>query len=324
MTNSATVLRIAQKFVSPHSIYSIARVGDLKLTVVIVSVLYFCLVMSLLPFRGKFEGKRRIISNLSIQFSIPETLKVVQVDKIVAPPRITALTRSNLGVRAVDKPLPGTPVKPVETRTTANPNNNQPNSSAPRPVAQDIVTKPAAIPEIQTTPTAKLPVTVSDINPQGPTTSGPTGNGEVGNGEKNNGTGGLNSPNGNQAGNGGGGGNGNGALGQQIAMLPPKAANANIAMGNIAPYRKDMLMRLAANWHPKKRQGNIVLVITLTPEGKLINSEILTGSGDEELDKYTLETVEKTGFAPLPDWYKGRQLRLKIELARVEAIKNEI
>ena len=86
-----------------------------------------------------------------------------------------------------------------------------------------------------------------------------------------------------------------------------------------------MLLRLAANWHPKKhKQGNIVIVITLSKDGRLLNTELITSSGDDKLDEYAIATVGKTDFAPLPDWFRGNQLRLKVELAKVEAVKNDI
>ena len=86
-------------------------------------------------------------------------------------------------------------------------------------------------------------------------------------------------------------------------------------MGNIGPYRKDLLERVVQNWHPKKTLYLIVLV-TVNHDGKLIASEIFQTSGSKKADKEALAAVQVTDYAPLPDWFKGEQLTFRIVLSQ--------
>ena len=79
-------------------------------------------------------------------------------------------------------------------------------------------------------------------------------------------------------------------------------------------------MRLAQNWKPKQPNQNIIVLITLAHDGKLLASEVIQSSGSKKADKEALASVEATAYAPLPEWYKGDQLKFKIELSKVEAV----
>src|SRR5262249_23142218 len=73
------------------------------------------------------------------------------------------------------------------------------------------------------------------------------------------------------------------------------------AMGNIAPYRKDMFVRIGQNWHPAQKNQSIIGIITLNHDGKLLSDEILQSSGNKKSDKEALAAIEATEFAALPD-----------------------
>jgi len=103
------------------------------------------------------------------------------------------------------------------------------------------------------------------------------------------------------------------AGGRQIATRLP--AGAAVAMGNIGPYRKDLLERIVQNWHPKKTLYLIVLV-TVNHDGKLVSSEIFQSSGSKKADKEALAAVQVTDYAPLPDWFMGEQLTFRIVLSQ--------
>ncbi len=114
------------------------------------------------------------------------------------------------------------------------------------------------------------------------------------------------------------GGGGAGFGGGGIATTFPRSATR--AIGNIGPYRKDLLMRLAKNW-TRQANGTVpVVVIELAKDGTLRSVVISVSSGSKESDKAAIEAVKKTQFAPLPDWYRGDKLTFKIELSKVEAV----
>jgi TonB family protein len=92
-----------------------------------------------------------------------------------------------------------------------------------------------------------------------------------------------------------------------------------IAMGSIAPYRKQMLELIAQNWHPR-RPTDLLVSLTIAHDGTLLAYEILQSSGNRKMDHQALEALQSTEFQPLPDWYKGEQLQFKVELSKVEAL----
>jgi TonB family protein len=330
MNNAATILRIADRFVSPESLNSIQKTGDLKRAILIVSFSYCFAVLSLVPLKYQLDRNRRtIVNNLSIEFALPEPVKVIPI-KPPEPAKAAATVSSALGNKAIDKPIANTPAKIVGAKVKTKANDSAQNLSLSRPAANQLQRAvPRPVITVKTNDGSSIPKPIANVAVapvQAPAVIGtPAKEAVTGGGNQPHANGGGEPGAGGQTGNGGAAGDGRGAQGQQIAMTSPQTANVATAMGNIAPYRKDMLLRLAANWHPKKhKEGNIVVVITLSKDGHLLNTELVTSSGNDKLDEYALQTVGKTDFAPLPDWFRGAQLRLKVELAKVEAVKNDI
>jgi TonB family protein len=337
MNTAATILRIADRFVSHDSVNSIEKTGDLRRIIVIVSVSYCIGILSLLPIAKQLERNRQaVVSNLTIEFTLPEPIKPPEVILKLESPKAQAAP-SGIGAQKVDRSLPSPPqkvttAKPKPQDLAKNKANAQPvDSSLKRAVPRPVIivkandgTQPAKPVENVPAPQAQKTVAVStapltDNRSAFAETPRPTAAGQSGTGDR-----AAQVGQGDRVG-GGGADDGKGAQGQQIALLPPQNGAVAKAMGNIAPYRRDMLLRLAANWHPKKHtQGNIVVVITLSKDGRLLNTELVTGSGNDKLDEYAVAAVGKTEFAPLPDWFRGSQLRLRVELAKVEALKNDI
>jgi TonB family protein len=92
--------------------------------------------------------------------------------------------------------------------------------------------------------------------------------------------------------------------------------------GNIAPYRKDLLMRIAAVWHPTKKEKNAMTVeLTVSKDGKLLKAEITKSSGDKEADRLAIEQIKTAKLAPLPSWYREKKIIFKIDLEKTEAKK---
>lgn len=327
MVNATTIVRIADRFLGRKSKNSIARSGFLQPIIIVVSIFYVCLFAYFVHLEHKLERNRKtVISNLLVQFIAPPPPKIVEPEKIEtgaaaglpgkpklgAPPLQTNVPKKVPAIAVLPKPvviksiaMPAPPkINPVKPSITEHPiippkEVTKTTAAVSSPTPPALVTAPAA--------TGTGPVTTDQGKPSGVGTGNGTANGT-----------------GTQPGGGGDGNNSTGTAVGTLAMGVPHVGAAATAMGNIAPYRKDMLMRLAENWHPKKLRGNIVVVITLSAAGQLINSEIQNSSGDEKLDQYAIDTINKTAFAPLPSWFTGSQLRLKVELARVEALKRGI
>lgn len=85
-------------------------------------------------------------------------------------------------------------------------------------------------------------------------------------------------------------------------------------MGNIAPYRKQLLSKILTAWHPSKPQGPIV-ALTISNTGQLINTELIQSSGNKGIDRRAFYAIWFTKFERLPDWFKGEQITFKINMS---------
>ncbi len=87
---------------------------------------------------------------------------------------------------------------------------------------------------------------------------------------------------------------------------------------DVGPYRKRLLINIARNWHPAEPVESIVVLITVDRTGNLLDAKLVTGTGRKNLDEEALNAVRATEFESFPDEFKGKQLRFKIELSKVE------
>ncbi len=88
---------------------------------------------------------------------------------------------------------------------------------------------------------------------------------------------------------------------------------------DIAPYRKDLLLRIAREWHPPKNHPvNLVVWMIIAKDGRLLMASIVASDTNKRIERQTLESIQRTEFAPLPDWYKTEQLSFKIDLRNYE------
>ncbi len=206
---------------------------------------------------------------------------------------------------------------------TAKPVPSHKTTVAP-PVAMtptNIIKSPIGMTAPKQAPVSPPTPTIAGATSNNPLSGAPTAAGAPGKNEGGIGTGG--------AGQGGtgtgqgdvGAGTGEGPAGGVPAIATRLPAGAGRAMGNIAPYRKDLLLRLAQNWHPKRTYENLIVLVVLDHDGHLVSSEIFQSSGNKKGDKEALEAVQATEYAPLPDWFKGETLTFKIELSKVEALQ---
>lgn len=314
MSYAQAIVRIADKFLSPRNSTSIPRTGNLSLPLLCVTIAYTCVGTYAYNHRAFLEREHRILSDITFEFIVappppkPVVVTPPQSQPVIPPivPVVLARTTQIAGPKSAN---------PVPTENTAKLTGPTAASVAPPPATKTAAPAPKdALPGSKEIPDTSPPQVKSE------------GEGKTSAGQESQG------PGNEQAGGGGTGQNAGGGQegestdgkgeGQKVAMLP-RGTGATTSMGNIGPYRREMLMRIAQNWHPKKQKGNIVLVISLSPVGELLDTKILESSGDDKLDSYAVETVGKTEFAPLPDWFKGHQLRFKIELARLEALRSD-
>jgi TonB family protein len=325
MTFMQEVVRISDRFMDRHDPDSIDRQGRLGQLVVLIMIFYAIMGIGFVKMQELEKKKPRIIHDVdvSFEFSAPPPEPTFKVGEVPKPISLTEGETANPGssdaakaaqADAVTLPTikadevaatPNVQAKPVASHHTTE--------AAPVAVTQvqDIKAAPTQAPK-QAPDSAANPSQIAGIanNQQtsGAAQAGGTPDGAAGG----TGTGGE--------GNGGGGtgqgdpgaGTGFGTAGGVIATKIPSTGSR--AMGNIAPYRKDLLLKVAQNWHPKKKSVNLIVLVTLSKEGKLLASEIFESSGNKKEDQEALSAIESTEFAPLPEWYHGEQLQIKINL----------
>src|SRR5262249_13455318 len=61
---------------------------------------------------------------------------------------------------------------------------------------------------------------------------------------------------------------------------------------NIAPYRKDLLARVARQWHPGQVIASTTVLIRVAKDGSLMHAEIVESSSDQGFDQKALEAVQ--------------------------------
>jgi len=98
--------------------------------------------------------------------------------------------------------------------------------------------------------------------------------------------------------------------------LPPVSARS---MGNITPYRKDMLLRLRKHWRADRNHSFGTIQIDIARSGVVISSRVIESCGSLTVDKEVLNLFKKTVFMPLPDWYKGQFITFKIDTSKIAA-----
>jgi TonB family protein len=95
-------------------------------------------------------------------------------------------------------------------------------------------------------------------------------------------------------------------------------------MGNIAPYRKEVLHRFYQNWHPtRKVQRKMILLLTISRDGSVCDAELFERSGDRKSDDEVLRTASDTQFEPLPEWFKGESLTFKLAIDSAEIVQDD-
>ncbi len=325
MSLTQSALRITDRFYDTRDPDTMERQGRLQNCVVLVFIFHMMMMVAFIRLQEYEVAHPRVIRDVDVSFEFTPPPPEPPPKALDMPRGISLSAGGAPGSEAapkalapkVDVPAVTAPeIKPVQTPVETRPVPSRKTTvAAPVAVTSTNVIKSPIASVPRESPTPKPPPPVA-----GPTTpaagapaagGGPDGvaggTGTGGKGDGGTGTG--------QGGDGSGTGAGGGTA---IATSLP--AGLSRAMGNIAPYRKDLLLRLAGNWHPKKQYDPIILLLSIDKEGNLLGAEIFQSSGSKKADKEALAAAQATQYAPLPDWYKGEQLTFKIEMSKVEAL----
>ena len=87
-----------------------------------------------------------------------------------------------------------------------------------------------------------------------------------------------------------------------------------VALGNIGPYKRELVARLRSMWHPDAPYDSVTVDLALDRDGRLLDKKILVSSGNEQLDDSLLKALDTVEMAALPDWYHGHELHIKLVL----------
>ncbi len=333
MVAMTEVVRITDRFCDRKNPESIDRQGRLGQVAILVFIFYAIMGIAFVKMQELEHKHPRIIHDVdvSFEFSAPPPEPTFKVSEMPKPISLTDGENANPGSEAAPTAAQSDTVSlpsiqaPEVTKTQSQ--------VQARPVASRIVTEAAPVAVVATNtirtqapapqkpkqaPSETSKPTIAGVAATQPTSGAPIAGGTPDGEGGATGTGGQGAGGTGQGAGDPGSGTGFGLAGGQIAT---KLENTGRAMGNIAPYRKDMLIRIAQNWHPKTKNESIVVLVTIDHEGKLLSNEILTSSGNKKSDKEALEAIEETVFSELPDWYKGDQLQFKINLDKVEALQ---
>lgn len=322
------VVKISDRFFDRKDPDSIDRQGQLQQVVVVVVIFHAIMGIAFVKMEEYERKHPRIIHDVdvSFEFTAPPPAPEFRVGEVPKPITLTEGENPDSGSAAAAKPHEADRVSlptikapetlPVPTPEQARPVVSRVTTVAP-PVAvtQMTTTKAMPIQAPKSSPKANPNSTMAGARSSTQASGAPQEGGSPDGKEGGTGTGGDGSG-GNGTGDGDPGtGSGFGNIGGDIAT---KVSGGSRATGNIAPYRKDLLMRIAQSWHPKRKNEALTVQIQVGKDGSVLGVEVVESSGNRKADAEAVAAIEATEFAPLPDWYKGEQLTFKIDLAKVE------
>jgi len=307
-----SVLRIADRFYEPNDWESVEHQSRLQSCLVLVFVFHMMLVIAFVWLQEWDAHHPRVIRDADVAFEIVPPPPEPRVELPVVP-ALPAPVPGRIPERPSGVGLPlqsslqeaAAPPGPTGTaRERSNPEYVRPLASHRVPVlppvavtsANEIKQRPADVAPAARSPNHLLPAVA--VLPSEPAAPG-AATSRQGEGDQTADSGGNGR---NLAGDPAGG-----SLNISTVMSGPAA-------GNISPYRRDMLLRIARNWHPKGAIRSVTVLAILDKDGKLVSAEIVQRSGSGRFDRAALAAVEATEFAPLPDWYKGKSITFQLEL----------
>lgn len=326
----AEVVKISDRFFDSKDPDSIDRQGQLNQVLVVVFIFHAVMGIAFVKMEEYERKHPRVIRDVdvSFEFTAPPPAPEFRVGEIPKPITLTEGENPDSGSAASAKPLESNKVslptiKAPETLPVPTPDQARPVMSHEVTVAPPVqvttnnavkalpMQKPKSAPKAP--PTSNAGATSNSVASGAAQEGGSPDGREGGTGTGGNGTGGNGTGEGDP-----GTGSGYGTVGGELAT---KLTGGSRAMGNIAPYRKELLTRIAGNWHPKRKNETMTVQIQIGKDGQVLACEVIESSGNKRSDSEAVAAIEATEFPPLPEWYKGEQLTFKIDLAKVEALQ---
>jgi TonB family protein len=312
------VVRITDRYFDRRDPDSIDRQGQLNQVVALVVIFHAIMGIGFAKMEEHERRHPRIIRdvNVAFEFSAPPPAPEFRVGEVPKAITLTEGENPDSGAASSAKPREADTVslptpKAPETLTTPTPEQAKPVVSHQTTVAPSVAVTTTQTIKAAPVQAPKKSLMLQNIASGAPKEGGGPEGKEGGVGDGGEGTGGSGKGEGDP-----GTGSGYGNVGGDIAT---RVSGGTRAMGNIGPYRKDLLMRIAQNWmHSKYHSEALTIQIIIGKEGQVLSTEIVESSGNKRADKEALAIIEGTEFAALPDWYKGDQLLFKIDLAKVE------
>jgi TonB family protein len=297
---------------------------QLRQIAVVMAIVYLVLFICFWRFAQMEPKHSRVIHDVDVSFELeephvepikqPEPEQILQIAKLPGPNGGSAAAPKPLPVVRKEAPAikaePTAATQAIQAAPVKAPTDNQALPTVAKPVDQ--IPKPTDVAEKQAPTAATTPVVAAAENQQ--QTSGTNANSAAGGDATGTGTGGVGAGGTGTGAGGPGAGSGTGPGGGLLVASAPR-------LGNIAPYRKDLLIRLAQNWHPKNKTESLIVMLTINHEGKVLSDEVVQSSGNSKADDDALGAIASTEFAPLPDWFKGDHLQFKINLDKVSQLQ---
>ncbi|HEY9793026.1 MAG TPA: energy transducer TonB [Candidatus Obscuribacterales bacterium] len=322
MVASAEVVRICDRFVYGPRDSGLDQ-NNLPRIAVLLLIAYGALAIAFIHFASLERKQPHIIHDVNVAFEL-EPPKVEPKPEPPKPEDTMALDKSNGGAKPASAPaarIAAPAIQAPKVRDSQNVSASPVNAKeqvnhaiTPETPAEQKPLAVAALPsQAPNSPPSPIRAAENTAQTSGATVAGGNPNGSgTGNGATD-GTGGVGTGN-------AGTGTGSGAAGEGGPGNIQGAVKNG--MGNIAPYRKDMLLRISQNWHPQRRSESLILLVKLAHDGSVISSEVVQSAGHKDSDDAALTAIASTAFAPLPDWYQGQTLSFKVSMDKVERLQN--
>ena len=307
MLSPRVAVGIADRLYEGHNAEALRRKGLLDSCIVAVFVLHMLAIVGFIKLQ-EWEGTWvRVIRDVGVAFELtPPPVQEIVAVRMIPPPILKEgeLAQRNIAPRIPARPesasSKSTGVKPVPPLATAK--------HAVQPVARTVPSAPISVTQLNNIKgPPPVPAVAEQVAVVPPLATSP---GRVST-ESEDGTSAVSADSA-------------GTVGEQRGQATEitRILGPGVRGFNIAPYRKELLRRIALRWSPKGGVGNLTVLLRIAKDGKLISAELIQSSGKKKLDKQVLEAIRSTEFAPLPEPLKRDELAFKIDFSAVSAIES--
>lgn len=300
MFTTKDVVRLSDRWFDHRHPDAISRQSRLQSCVVLVTV--FHLVMSIAfakidEYERAHPPRRVIPSEYSFEFMIapPELKHVVSIPK---PITLIDGKEQNMGGLAGAKQGEEKAAAPILKEDKIAQEVEKVAISETQPV-QKMITQPTDIPSMNPRPIKSQEESLSSpAGEQANEDADPVARGIArdGVGEIDHGDGSYEGQEGAQE------GYGEDSQPSQSDPFKTRSGSSSDLRVNIAPYRKQMLIKLSQQWEaPAKKAVRLILLIDIANDGSLISAAVVGSSGNKKVDREALAAVHRTAFEPFPE-----------------------